>query len=493
LQLAAVNVLLGPNNAGKSALLRALGLMQDQLPYSVGDVRLGAERAEVTVELHGLPYPYGLWLPEEGVGHPNGTLEMNLPRDGALQHVVTYVQRTTAANRLAVGRLPAAEPGHYVVPYLSSRKTAEYDETVNLTATTSIQPTLRHLVAKLARVSNPLYPGSSLYRKASEAIFGFVVTAIASPNGQKPGIFVNNTDTIPIEDMGEGVPQIVGLLADLAVSDRKLFLIEEPENDVHPTALKALLDLIAESASAGQNQFVVSTHSNVVARHLGALPESTLHYVSAEPGVIPPIASSRAIANDPLERMEVLRELGYELYDFHLWDGWLILEEASAERLIRDYLIPWFAPRLNRVRTVAVGGSSQIEPAFSDFHRLFRFTHLEPQYRNRAWVLIDGDDEGAAIVQRLRDAYGPAWEASRFRALGEAAFERYYPPQFADAAEATLALTDKRARRTAKRELLDEVLAWVDDDPARAREAFAASAVEVVDLLREFEGELSPG
>ncbi len=285
--------------------------------------------------------------------------------------------------------------------------------------------------------------------------------------------------------MGEGVPQIVGLLADLAVADAKLFLIEEPENDIHPTALKALLDLIAQSAA--QNQFVVSTHSNIVARHLGALPDSTLHYVDAERGVIPPLASCRPIADDPIERMSVLRELGYELYDFHLWDGWLILEESSAETLIRSHLIPWFAPQLKRVRTVAVGGNSQVEPAFADFCRLFRFTHLEEQYRNRAWVLIDGDDEGTKIVERLRDTYGPGWNANHFRALEETSFEKYYPLQFAQAAEAALALPGKQARRTAKRELLRQVLAWIDQDPRSAAEAFAVSAAEVISFLQEVE------
>ena len=41
--------------------------------------------------------------------------------------------------------------------------------------------------------------------------------------------------------MGEGVANIVGLLVDLCLAENKLFLIEEPENDIHPKALKGLL------------------------------------------------------------------------------------------------------------------------------------------------------------------------------------------------------------------------------------------------------------
>ena len=68
--------------------------------------------------------------------------------------------------------------------------------------------------------------------------------------------------------MGDGVPNVVGLLADLALTKGKMFLIEEPENDLHPSALKALLELVEDGAT--HNQIVVSTHSNIVARHLGS-------------------------------------------------------------------------------------------------------------------------------------------------------------------------------------------------------------------------------
>ena len=50
--------------------------------------------------------------------------------------------------------------------------------------------------------------------------------------------------------MGEGVTNILGLITDLCVAENNIFLIEEPENDIHPKALKALLDLIASKADA---------------------------------------------------------------------------------------------------------------------------------------------------------------------------------------------------------------------------------------------------
>jgi hypothetical protein len=57
--------------------------------------------------------------------------------------------------------------------------------------------------------------------------------------------------------MGEGIPHLLGLINDLCLAENKLFLIEEPENDIHPKALKRLLDLIIQKSQS--NQFVIST------------------------------------------------------------------------------------------------------------------------------------------------------------------------------------------------------------------------------------------
>jgi hypothetical protein len=317
------------------------------------------------------------------------------------------------------------------------------------------------------------------------------VTAIPSDSGQEPGVFVSRDETIPLARMGEGVPNIVGLLVDLALYERKLFLMEEIENDLHPLALKSLLRMILESAASHQNQFVVSTHSNVVARHLGSAEGAKLFYVSSRDRSIPPNATIHEVGPDPTERMDVLRELGYELNDFNLWDGWIFLEESSAERIIRDQLIPWFGPRLvQRVRTIAADGNTNVEPTFDDFHRPVRFTHLEPAYRGRAWVVIDGDERGQAMVARLREKYGATWDASRFRTLSEANFEAYYPPRFADERTAALAEPDARGQRERKRALLEKVRGWIEEDPDQARAEFEASAAEIIQILGTITTEL---
>jgi AAA domain, putative AbiEii toxin, Type IV TA system len=472
-----VNVLVGPNNAGKSSLLRALHFLQGGIAGDPAtDVRRGATQSVVTI---------GLAEVGAGWGHPDASLfRVTLHLQGGISRVLGNEQNPQLTS---VDQIPNIEPRHFIVPYFSKRKAVGYSEAVNAENVSRILPDFTYLAAKLSRLGNPAFPAHARYAKTCDAILGFVVTAIPSPNGQVPGLYLPDTSTLTLAQMGEGVSNIVGLLADLALSTGKLFLIEEPENDLHPHALKALLDLIIESSKA--NQFIVSTHSQIVVRHLGAASNSRVYYVEARRGVLPTEATVREVGRTPSARFAVLRDLGYSFSDFELWDGWLILEEASAERIVRDYLIPWFTPRLSRVRTMSARSNNQVEPVFEDFLRLVRFTHLEEAYRNRAWILIDGDPEGRAIVERLRKAYSK-WSPDRFDIFDQAQFERYYPSEFAAEAAEVLAITSKDVRREEKRKLLDRVRAWLDADEKRGQAALQRSASAVIDHLKRIESQL---
>jgi len=348
--------------------------------------------------------------------------------------------------------------------------------------TRAVQADLRYLVAKVSRLANPDYERAEEYTKLCSALLGFRISVQAAEdgNGQQAGIPVGKYGFIPIEAMGEGVSSQLGLIADLCMADGNLFLIEEPENDIHPEALKTLLDVIVEKSET--NQFIISTHSNIVARYLGAAPDSKLFEFGSdfEPNTIP-TSTIREVEPTSASRIAVLRRLGYELSDFDLWEGWLILEESSAEIVIR-YLIPWFVPELARIRTVAAGGTSKVEPTFEDFRRLFLFAHLEDQYRGRAWVIVDNDAEGQRIVTSLRAKYGN-WSADHFGTWDQSDFEQYYPSRFEAKVQEVLALGHD-AKRVAKKALLDEVKAWCDANPDEAMAELEKSAAEVIEKLK---------
>jgi hypothetical protein len=189
--------------------------------------------------------------------------------------------------------------------------------------------------------------------------------------------------------------------------------------------------------------------------------------------------------------VKLLEDLGYDLFDFDLWKGYLILEEASAERIIRDFLIPKFCPGLQEcLRTISAAGQTRVEPHFEDFLRLFRFIHTSEPYKNKAWVFIDGDSRGRRIVENLKQKFSH-WNADRFRVFEREDFELYYPPRFQEEASTLLAMEKGEPRRVRKAELVKKVINWVENEPDAAKKEFADSAAEVIGMLKEIESALN--
>lgn len=487
-ELDQINVLIGANNAGKSSILKAIHLVQEGNTGTLMDVRVGSTKSDIELNFSDVTN-----VPKWGVGAGVESCKLCIE--------FTTTDRRSGSTSVTLFRggsgsvggnylLPNVDPYHFVVPFLSRRKTAGYGEDVRESHAMTMYLDMSNLAAKLSRVSNPQFPAYDQYARSCREILGFVVTNIPSPNGQRPGIYLPSQETIPIDQMGEGVPNIAQLLVNLTSSRGKIFLIEEPENDLHPQALKALLDLIVESSK--ENQFVISTHSNIVVTYLGVASGSKILKVSAPRGQLPTSASISVVEPEPSARIATLVELGYAFSDMGLWEGWLLLEESSAESIIRNYLIPMFAPGLKRIRTLSAGGLGNVEPTFSDLNRLALFVHLQPAYLHRTWVRVDGDVGGIALMARLRERY-KTWPEHALQTFSKPQFELYYPSEFQQESAAALATSDPQAKRAAKRELLLQVTAWLDADGERARAALESSAAEVIGDLRAMEAQLSQG
>jgi hypothetical protein len=279
---------------------------------------------------------------------------------------------------------------------------------------------------------------------------------------------------------------------ELLVSSGKLFLIEEPETELHPTALRALLKLIVDSTTTNGNQFVISTHSHIVVRFLGSLHNTLINEVRREPGIRPPKSIVRPVGSDARSRIELLGALGYEFSDFELYSGWLILEESSAEAIIREFLLKWFAPKLvGRLCTIAANGAQDVEPRFFEFVRIFTFLHREPAYRDRAWVVCDGDEAGHEVIAKLRDDFKD-WPADTFKNFPAKNFETYYPTAFNEEAARVLAISDKQRRRDAKKALVESVKVWLRANEESGRKEMQRSAAPVIEVLQEIERRVAP-
>jgi len=485
-----INVLVGSNNAGKSSIIRALHLLQYGAPLSYQDVRIGEVGAQIVIGLKDVGKRTNWPLVSPNMKNVSAIINLQTTDriSGGIQLTLQGALPNNSPMSLgAIAQLVSKDPNHFIVPFLSKRKTAGFQEGVGSELALAISNDMTNLSARLARLSNPIFPGHDRYQKTCKDILGFVVSSVTSTNGQRPGIYFPDRSPLYIDQLGEGVAHIASLLTDLALSEGKLILIEEPETDLHPSALKALLELIIESSKS--NQFVISTHSNIVVRYLGAAEKSKIFNVTTKDDAGELVAEIKEIEPTKEARLKVLIDLGYSISDFELWDGWLILEESSAERIIRDYLIPWFVPKLSRVRTMSVNGIAEVEPTFDDFHRMVRYTHLEEVYRNLAWVRVDAGEESQKIIKRLQQSY-PGWKADRFSCYIEKNFEVYYPAHFQTRVVETLAIGDRKNRRKAKLKLLEDVRLWLDENEETSKEALAKSAKEIIADLKKIEKEL---
>jgi len=382
-------------------------------------------------------------------------------------------------------RFPASQPDNALVPILSARKPTQYQTNVTARVQNLVEGNFGNLYAKVAHLSDSgLGNQYTRYMAACTEILGFPVTSRLVDAGTVAGLTVTSDQGIPLTAMGEGVVNIVGIIAELCTADGKVFLIEEPETDMHPTALKGVLGLMREAAA--RNQFIITTHSHIVLAHLGGHEDASVFEVtmSRDDKDKVPKSTVEPIPNTPEAHRRVLEDLGYEMCDYGMYQGWLLLEESSAETIIRDYLIRWFVPELEgKIRTCSAQGFDEVPTRFRHLNRLFVFLHLQEVYRNRAWVILDAGEKEGAVIKEMRETYKVSgWDEDRFLQFEEHDFEKYYPDEFAQEVEALP--TGRSERRKAKEKLLRDVLDWIKEDDGRAKEAFSLSAEKVTEKLK---------
>lgn len=506
-----INILIGNNNSGKSTIIKALYNLQSHNLKSA-DIRNYAKYGRIHVVVSGISAEVNESLFErdpELQGPRSDIYEIRTilkPKNTTFEQKFfdprvilavwkndTYIFKK-AGNHISGMNFPKfsenEDENNFIYPFLSRRKAVGFYTETNKTTTVQVSEDLRFLTSKIQRISNVSHPDNQRYVKYCTEILGFTpgaVTEMDNNRGIAPGILTGSNKTISVSDMGEGVANIVGLLTYLFTENNKLFLIEELENDIHPKALKKLLDLIIEKSKS--NQFVISTHSNIVLRYLGSLENSKIFHIeqSLEGEYKMPTSKISEIQNEPEKLMEILMNLGYEFMDFGLYEAYLILEESSSEEIINKIVIPYFVPSLSgRLRTIAAQGVDDLPSRVSDFKRLFVYIHRSEIYKDKAWVLADGDHAGKDVMKVLKRDF-KSWKDDHFLNLQKEAVEFYLPGDFPDKFIKIKEIPEKKDRKDAKSALLKEFFQWFSKDISNHKNEFETSAKELIDILKNIE------
>lgn len=518
-----INLLVGNNNSGKSTIIKSLFKLQNVQSLNSNDIRKGNEYGRVFIDLDHISEKekktFELNQKDGPVKFPDTNkvkvmfglydslfedkkYQEPLFMDANVGFVFDEVDRIKFIDEknsddsfLPFSGLPNLEThNNLIYPFFAKRKTTYYSNQMGSKEAFYVGEDLRNITSKIQKISNPSHPKHTQFIQNVDEILGFRIGVIPhGENQSNTGIFVGDNTVIPIDSMGEGVVNILGLIVMLLTEDRKLYLIEELENDIHPKALKKLLELILLKSE--NNQFVISTHSNIVVKYLGIKSSNIFHlqwkpYENAPEDNLPTSSISK-LKNKPEEKMKLLEELGYDIFDFDLYKSYLIFEESSAEALVKNFLIPVFCPSLKeKIKTIAASGADDLEPRFHDFLRLFVFIHQNPVYNSRAWVIADGDETGKRNIDRLKESF-PTWAPEHFISLSKFNIEESYPVEFQQEFQQIVAISDKKEKRQKKIDFTTKVFNWIDANPKDAKEKFSESAEEIINYLKIIESKVA--
>ncbi|MBM3926612.1 MAG: hypothetical protein FJ320_11665 [SAR202 cluster bacterium] len=318
LELNALSVLIGPNNAGKTNVLDIFGFLsrflQGNNQQSADVFFLGNTSNELTIELSGtarsdLKYRYYMSFFERN-GEVNSNKEIFeiiigssqpttiFSSESAKQNLRMMIPDTSGRqdsfevgrNSREIGLKRAAEiahdrlrqtgkntvPGHPVLMSLSLAYQAiagycRYNlEPSRMRASLQVNEQLSpgDLGQNLAQVLHTLH---SKYRRQSfdiiedqlKSISPGITELVSDLRGNMTSIAIRETHSenlIPSASMPDGILKLIGLLVILNLPNKRpLISIEEPENYIHPYAQNAVAGLI--KAYAEEYQLAITTHS----------------------------------------------------------------------------------------------------------------------------------------------------------------------------------------------------------------------------------------
>lgn len=152
---------------------------------------------------------------------------------------------------------------------------------------------------------------------------------------------------VPLSESGTGISQVLAMLYVVVTADAdRIFIIDEPNSFLHPGAVRALLEIFHEHP---RHQYIVSTHSPQTVASIGPTARTHLLQKNADLATVP----TRIDPGETAHVRDVLAEVGARISDVFGAETVLWVEGATEEQCFR--LIIEEALRLP-LRSMAVVG-----------------------------------------------------------------------------------------------------------------------------------------
>ncbi|MED3990182.1 ATP-dependent nuclease [Priestia aryabhattai] len=228
------------------------------------------------------------------------------------------------------------------------------------------------------------------------------VTSISTPidNNRLTNIclyFEGNEEPIPLYNCGSGFTHVLLLLCVLFTKKNSIILFDEPHVFLHPSAEKAIYDIIDETH---HHQYLLTTHSPILINYSF---DKNIFLVEKEDG------TSRFTELEDIQ--EVLTNIGVSNSDFALSDKVLFVEGETEEAVIPQILSHFGMKQIGyNYRVLKMGGTGN------------EFTKKSVMTRNHEKlqlilggiskspipykIIIDLDEKNEQKVNELKEKYG---------------------------------------------------------------------------------------
>lgn len=236
------------------------------------------------------------------------------------------------------------------------------------------------------------------------------------------------------EDKGDGMQRAIMLSIIQAFADYRkaqsgggsfLFMIDEAELHLHPSAQRALKRALMDISAT--DQVLVNTHSSVLV--VEDAPVQRIFRVEKFQGV------TSIMVVDALEKIDIVFDLlGGSPTDLLLPRNFLIVEGKSDFAFLSDVIKRFYSAEFKGIKILfASGDIDKQEGGLMAIDQLFRplAGSDNPIYKNKAVVVIDKpNQEQKAKYELFKNGYPYLFQNNQVFELDTETLEEYYPDNF---------------------------------------------------------------